>query len=142
MNQANEIVPFPYSITTPAVPLTYIMTYFKCHEQYDLNTLEVVSVTRPVVAICVRAGTDYKRNEETNRVTGEGELLAVVLSEGHLSWRYHASDAKLEKDGWTQGWHRLCLTSDVDQQRKEAEEEFTLSFSRFGEQPKLRDDAL
>jgi hypothetical protein len=102
-----EIQP-AHSLTTPAVPLTLIVTYYKWLNQGNPDTLEVVSATMPVVAL---------RDEE-------GQTHAVVLADGDLSIAYKAAhQAPLDK-GYGKGWRRLCLTSEVEQRSAELEADF------------------
>jgi hypothetical protein len=114
MSTTDEKVQVSYSLATPAVPLTLIITYYK--GPLD-DTVEVVSATTPVLAIRSTDATDYFKPEE-------GSVHAVVLSDGDLTAHYAARSKEHEEKGYTKGWRRLCLTADIEKQRAEAEAEF------------------
>jgi len=69
-------------------------------------------VTFPILA--VRAG-------DAADATQRGQIDAIVLAKGELVEHWSAKSETHEETGYVKDSHRICLTSEVDQQRKVAE---------------------
>jgi hypothetical protein len=123
MDATEPKTPVSYSLTTPAVPLSLILTYEKIQGQYrDYDNLVVESIVVPVLAL---------RAQDASSEKEDGAVHAIVLDPAtnqlKPDWaaEFKRNDYR-DPDGahYAHGTERLCLTSEVEVRRKEAEVEW------------------